>query len=1462
MLSPLPRFNVRADRRALTVSVSLLIGISACLLAIKPFAHPSDPQSIVSRPETDPKARLNREFGNLPIQFEANEGQGPADVKFISRGRGYNLHLKSDEAVLSVRKNQAETSTLRLRIVGGSTAPQINPVEELPGKMNYFVGNDPANWRKGIKTYKRVEYKDVYPGVDLVYYGREGKLEYDFVIAPKVDPKSIQVSFVGAKQLRVNETGALIVELDGSELVQPAPFLYQETSEGLQQINGRYVLKGSDRFAFEVDAYDPSKPLVIDPTLTYSTFLEGSAQGLIMDSTGNAYITGTTQFDVFVFKLNSSGTALLYSTVFGGTFSDIGVDIAVDSAENVYVTGRTESSDFPMVNAAQPSPGGSFLNQDGFVTKINSTGSGLIYSTYLGGSGFDFTRGIAVTLNGNACVVGGTTSTDFPTSNALQPSKNPASGGDSFATKFSVSGAFVYSTYLGGSGDDAGLTVAIDSSDNTYIAGRTDSTNFPTTVNARQAVLRGDTDGFISKLSPSGNQLLYSTYHGGTSYDAVLVMALDSAGNIYVTGETHSSDFPLLNPIPPNGAFSNDVFVTKFNPTGNAFIYSTYLGGNADDTPWGLALDPTGNLYVTGSTQSADFPLVQPLQRVLNNGDIFITKINSAGTALTFSTYFGSSGGEIPFDIAVNSSGSIFIVGTTGDSSSFPITANAFQATSNFLEAGFALRIDPAPTTNYFSISGKVTGVPFAVPIVLSGSASRSANTDANGRYSFHVLLEGGTYTVTPTSPPGYSFTPSNRTYSALNADHTDTDFVVPPPANDNFVNAQPITDISNAINGTNIGATLETGENIFGNASVWYRWQAPSTRGVVLNKTGGSSGISIAVFTGSSVDGLSKVSGDMSSCTFFDGCNTLGASFKANAGTIYFLRVASSTTATENFSFSFANGVTISGHVRNVNGRDLSASVRATRTDTGEVTSTSSGPNGYSIVVPPGFSYDVLPSLPPVNSFSPVTVNNLTQDVENVNFFAASPTITISGFLNNMTSSAGASIDATGTGISSKPCEIINQGGTFTYKCSSLSVYGDYTIVPKSTNHAFSPTSRTFLNAGGDTGASFSVSLAQPPAATTAAATNVTTTTATLNGSINPNGLATDAWFEWGTSDTLATSTSTVSQAIGSGTSAVPVSANLTNLLAGTTYFFRAVGMNSSGTARGSILSFTTPVQVTIQTNPIGRSFSIDGGPPVTTTQALQWIPGSSHTITTTSPQALTADTRFVWSSWSDNGAISHNITAPAVSTTYTANFTSQYMLTMSAGAGGTVNPVSGFFNSGQTVQITATPSTGFMFNGWTGAGPGSFTGLTNQTNVTMTGPITQTANFLSLTGLLLVLESNGPIPDQVLALDTTILLRDPFPVTSPFFWLYTSDTNTHLTIFLKNFQPVSGELPSAVVVNIVGSNNQSIDVPAQDVRPLPNTDLTQVTFRLPTLPIGTYVIKVKAHNATTNGGTLRIRL
>ncbi len=719
------------------------------------------PSSRVSVPVGAAEPPVLANYGKLPLSFEINRGQTDEAVKFLSRGKGYTLFLTSTDAVLSLRKGSAEPeaqvprlvndrggtgvspvasgsplpqpAVLRMKLLGANPEARVTGIEELPGKSNYFIGNDPEKWRTNVPHYSKVSYEEVYPGIDLVYYGTDQQqLEYDFVVSPGADPKAIQLAVEGAEEIRVDGDGDLVVETEGGEVRFHKPVVYQKEEPQRQYLDGRYVLdEANHEVSFEIAAYDASKPLIIDPVLSYSTYVGGSetdeGSGIAVDASGNAYVTGSTRsanfpvvspfqssnngFDVFVTKLNSSGNALLYSTYLGGSvsFGDFGGDIAVDSSGNAYVTGTTFSTDFPMANPFQAGLNGT---SDAFVAKLNADGSALLYSTYLGGSGTEnpddpVDGGIAVDGLGNAYVTGTTFSTDFPTVNPLQA----AHGGgidDAFVTKLNPTGsALVYSTYLGGDGGESGTSIAVDSSGNAYVTGSTFSTDFPT-ASPIQATIGGNDDAFVTKLNAAGSAIVYSTYLGGTQREQGSGIAADSSGNAYVTGQTDSTDFPIQNPFQAafgggGVAFLGDAFVTKLNAAGNALVYSSYLGGSSDDIGRSIAVDASGNAYVSGFTLSTDFPTASPIQPAFGGGlrDIFVTKLNTPGNTLLFSTYLGGTGDDLGSGIALDAASNAYVTGFTG-STDFPTTPGAFQTSLAGVAGGldaFIAKISPAALT-------------------------------------------------------------------------------------------------------------------------------------------------------------------------------------------------------------------------------------------------------------------------------------------------------------------------------------------------------------------------------------------------------------------------------------------------------------------------------------------------------------------------------------------------------------------------------------------------------------------------------------------------------------------------------------------------------------------------------------------------------------------------------------------
>ena len=636
--------------------------------------------------------------GQLPLQFEVNEGQADAAAEFLAHGPGYTLFLGAEEAVLALSAPQPgrPRAALRLQFVGATAEPKVEGVNQLPGVVNYYLGRDPSQWHAGIRTYSQVWYQDLYPGVDLLFYGNQRQLEHDFVVAPGGDPDMIALRAHGADALKIDRTGDLVLSMGGGELRLLKPFIYQEVAGERQPIEGGYVLRGEREFGFRVAAYDASQFLIIDPILSYSTY-------------------------------------------FGGSGDDYAYGIAVDGAENVYLTGATNSTDFPLLNPGQPGFGGGGIDcpsddtpyrlcYDAFVTKLNASGTALVYSTYLGLPGDDEGRGIAVDPAGNAYITG-------------LISLNSDSLPDMYIYKYvqlarlDPDGALTYWISFG-SVASKGLAIAVDSAGRAYVTGEVASSGFPTTAGAIQTEREELIDAFVSVIDTSANELVYSTYLGGDGtycemcYSAGKGIAVDDAGNIYVTGQAAASFPTTTNAYQRTFDGLWKAFVAKIDPTraGMAgLVYSTVLGGTVlSDFGTGIALDANGKVYVTGATQTDDFPTTAgafdrtcgtdgicnttqnmvcdyvlpgklPICHVDSKSDVFVAKLDlsqSGAASLIYSTYVGGAGHESGYAIAVDPSGNAYVAGKTA-SPNFPL-ANPVQGAIGGNQDAVVLRLNAA----------------------------------------------------------------------------------------------------------------------------------------------------------------------------------------------------------------------------------------------------------------------------------------------------------------------------------------------------------------------------------------------------------------------------------------------------------------------------------------------------------------------------------------------------------------------------------------------------------------------------------------------------------------------------------------------------------------------------------------------------------------------------------------------
>jgi hypothetical protein len=800
------------------------MAISMAITGVLVVCHRPRPHAI--QPQTAAVSSGASSYGDLPISFEPNLGQAAPGVKYLARGRGYAIFFMPDRAVLSLQgklpggnlasssrssaveqrisdrkqspSNGIGPTTMQIGLKGANSAPRIVGLAELPGKKNYIVGSDSSRWHTRIPTYADVKYENVYAGIDMVYYGSQHELEYDFIVAPGADPGLIEVSIGPARRLRVDSSGELVAEIGSSEIRQKKPRIYQWTDGRETAISGHYVLLADGDFKFQIGHYDRTKPLIIDPSLVYWTQLGASGGGLAIavDSSGASYVTGSVQSndlpvtggafqpaiadsncnsnsgftecgDAFVTKLNAAGTAELYSTYLGGDARDQANAIALDSTGRVFLAGLTYSTNFPVTSGAFrsargggncPIGGSAAPCADAFVTVLDATGTGLDYSSYLGGSGNDQGKGISVDPSGKVFVTGSAGKPDFPTTPGafkttfVSPSAIFVSQID---PSVSGLGSLVYSTFLGGDNSggfaaDSGNAIAVDSTGHAFVTGLTFSPNFATSGSLQPSQPEVGS-AFVAKLNPLGNGLVYATYLGGSAAgcfvnDSGNAIVIDSSGNTYIGGFASSHDFPVTP-----GAFQQTVrgsvngFISKLNAQGSALIYSTLLGGSFTSSQCsagpiegveGLAVDSTGHVYVTGAANSSDFPVTSDTLQssCTDRCGSFVSILNPQGSGLVSSTYLlGNPTSSVQTAaIAVDSSGNAYITGRSG--ATYP-SIPKFSTVGDILVAkiapagtGATVRLSP-PT---LSFAAQAVGVPSpaqTVTLTNGGNASLSLST-------------------------------------------------------------------------------------------------------------------------------------------------------------------------------------------------------------------------------------------------------------------------------------------------------------------------------------------------------------------------------------------------------------------------------------------------------------------------------------------------------------------------------------------------------------------------------------------------------------------------------------------------------------------------------------------------------------------------------------------------------------
>ena len=749
-----------------------------------PAAVPAQPARFNSTPTAEQRKIAEVATQRLPMTFELNMGQSTPEVKFQARGHGYGLFLGEGAAFLMLKNHNVKsaapvngplldtnardkgiTSFLKLTFCNANEHANIHGITELETKTHYYKGPE-SNWVTNVPNYAKVCYDDLYPGIDLVYYGTQSGLEYDYVVKPGADPKAISMEIGLAKKLTLTEKGELLITMDNGQIQKGKPIVYQEINGQRQTVEGSYVLETPTRIAFKLGAYDRTQTLVIDPSIVWSTYVgdapggvafnnfgQDKGRGIAVDNAGNVYVTGSTDSydfphtasltqstlnrftdpslsgtltDAFIQEFAPNGGALIFSAFFGGNSSDEGRAVAVDASGFIYFTGFAGDGTFPVKNARFVYSGG----KDAFVAKVTPGGAGVVYSTFIGGGGDDIGLGIAFDNNGNAYVAGSTQSANFPTKLPLVSTFSGVANTNvaGFLAKFSTDGSnVVFSTYIDGPGPKPVTVcnaVAVDNSGNIYVGGTTDGLAPILTQNAFQSASNAtganSTNGFVLKVDTNAGITIFGTYLGGAGPDGINGIGVDNSSRVFVTGFTKSPGFPTQSPNQGalGGVGAQNAFFTIFANTGKTLDYSTFLGGSGIDSANGMAVDPDGYAYIIGTTFSINFPVALAAQPPIQAGnagvsDVFIAKYNPTGGEI-YATYLGSSGPDEGNAIAAGVKGSAFegnayLTGAVGGRDGTFGTIGAFQQLAGATNPSFFTQV--TVVGNVIPPGSDITGV-------------------------------------------------------------------------------------------------------------------------------------------------------------------------------------------------------------------------------------------------------------------------------------------------------------------------------------------------------------------------------------------------------------------------------------------------------------------------------------------------------------------------------------------------------------------------------------------------------------------------------------------------------------------------------------------------------------------------------------------------------------------------------
>ncbi|MEE8583479.1 MAG: SBBP repeat-containing protein [Acidobacteriota bacterium] len=681
-----------------------------------------------------------------PMIFEPSRGRWQDSARFVARGHRYGAALTPQSLLLTFAPAPTEedkpATRLAVRFAGSNSQVKMSGEEKLAARIHSFTGNDPSGWRKNLSAFASVRYSGLYPGIDLRVQGRQRLLQFDFMVAPWADAANIELAFEPASGLSLDKNGDLLIQLDGGTIRQHRPYTYQLADGRQQPVQSRYRILENGHVGFEVADYDRSRRLVIDPVVSYSSYLGGSAvdsaRDLVLDGSGGLYITGATlssdflvqnpaqqsnagRDDAFVTKLDASTFEVIYSTYLGGSREDRGQRIAVDGSGRVYVAGQTFSFNFPLVNSLQPFRRGS---NDVFLSQLDAQGGELLFSTYFGGGGDDFPTILRFDGQSRLCLAGHTNSIDFPLVEPIQAMNR--GNGDIFFSQFNASHTLIFSTYLGGSSRDRVYAMFVDPDGSFALTGETASADFPL-AEPFQDELRGHRDAFVTRIDPGDKTILLSSYLGGSGLETGRGVAIDSFDHLLLIFDTTSDDLPVINAFQAENAGGSDLFIIRLSPAGNVPIFASYLGGSSDDFLIQAIVDSTNRIHLAGNTRSTDFPTLDPSQGANAGGlDGFLTL---AGQELLFSTYLGGSGDDQIAALALDSRQRLLTVGETS-SSDFPLTPNALRDALSGASDGFLAVVSPTFILNFAQFGdGSGEGASFRSQIeLLNLSAQEAAN--------------------------------------------------------------------------------------------------------------------------------------------------------------------------------------------------------------------------------------------------------------------------------------------------------------------------------------------------------------------------------------------------------------------------------------------------------------------------------------------------------------------------------------------------------------------------------------------------------------------------------------------------------------------------------------------------------------------------------------------------------------